>query len=119
MTGPSPRVRGSRELVHRPVESPGSIPACAGKPDQKGVWRLVARVHPRVCGEAEVSVVDEPGQEGPSPRVRGSRTPTAPATHPPGSIPACAGKPGLPLPHAYREGVHPRVCGEAVRAEGD
>ena len=111
--GPSPRVRGSLEQMQADEVHAGSIPACAGKPEY---WKRVdalARVHPRVCGEAEDALDHAHAREGPSPRVRGSPVTFYVGRRAAGSIPACAGKPL----EADRAGdsikVHPRVCGEA------
>ena len=95
------------------MAKPGSIPACAGKPDATAPFRRVRRVHPRVCGEARINSDDSVGPSGPSPRVRGS-----PQAHPlvsvvHGSIPACAGKPRGGRGDRRSGRVHPRVCGEA------
>ena len=49
--GPSPRVRGNQAVGPFPAPFPGSIPACAGKPNRRSASRCVTRVHPRVCGE--------------------------------------------------------------------
>ena len=74
----------------------GSIPACAGEPDQK----------------YEDAVLEE----GLSPRVRGN---PLFENDPPimvGSIPACAGEPyEEPCPTCERE-VYPRVCGGTTGA---
>ena len=114
--GPSPRVRGSRSGW--PVGTPpsGSIPACAGKPRAGDGGEREVRVHPRVCGEASSSLVLLVRVQGPSPRVRGS---PSPSLHPflrSGSIPACAGKPRGSRGSRHEAGVHPRVCGEAKLA---
>ena len=71
--GPSPRVRGSRNLDLYGENIYGSIPACAGKPARVSGFSRSPRVHPRVCG--------------------GSRAASADLAQPAGSIPACAGKP--------------------------
>ena len=119
-----------------------SIPACAGKPALRleSRQRYVAKVHPRVRGEASgrresVASVYVAGsipacagkpftsaaeslshyRWGPSPRARGSRlrSPHRVLSAHDGSIPACAGKPARHRhdPSALR--VHPRVRGEA------
>ena len=52
--GPSPRVRGSLTL-HGSTGCPSrSIPACAGEPCSWLVFSSASRVHPRVCGGAQV-----------------------------------------------------------------
>ena len=94
----------------------GSIPACAGKPRSVTRSRSVARVHPRVCGEASLMNRSCQSIKGPSPRVRGSHAPSARSHRRRGSIPACAGKPRATRRTTRRSGVHPRVCGEAVDA---
>ena len=70
--GPSPRVRGSPVESDGTDVSGGSIPACAGKPVARVVMTPVARVHPRVCGEALAGDGNLRRLRGPSPRVRGS-----------------------------------------------
>ena len=131
--GRSPRVRGSPfPTLALPLNS-GSIPACAGKPSTSTARRRSSRVHPRVCGEAGITVDTGESKTGPSPRVRGSpdlggarapdfRSIPACAGKPCGrsragghirSIPACAGKPRLPASVVAQHRVHPRVCGEA------
>ena len=112
--GPSPRVRGSRRPHPVTRRAPGSIPACAGKPQAIHSSAQGVGVHPRVCGEAMAAYKVWPSFPGPSPRVRGSRLQCFHGGDPFGSIPACAGKP-LPAPgRAGDQEVHPRVCGEAV-----
>ena len=114
LQGPSPRVRGSppRPTGSRPGR--GSIPACAGKPSRRRLRRRRSRVHPRVCGEARIARSTGGHVTGPSPRVRGSLTVARPAGLRPGSIPACAGKPGAWARWRRPSRVHPRVCGEAA-----
>ena len=115
--GPSPRVRGSPCVCPRRLLPAGSIPACAGKPDQHAPIRPQTAVHPRVCGEAAAVEREDDHGKGPSPRVRGSQGVSQGADERPGSIPACAGKPGSTPGGRPGRGVHPRVCGEALRAD--
>ena len=115
--GPSPRVRGSHLHLGAERQQPGSIPACAGKPSGRGRPVPPETVHPRVCGEARLMFSACNFTMGPSPRVRGSRRPRPGDDTPPRSIPACAGKPARVLLGGQEEGVHPRVCGEAVRSD--
>ena len=112
--GPSPRVRGSRGDPAAVAVLVGSIPACAGKPSSCICFPFIRRVHPRVCGEADSPVVSWTGGRGPSPRVRGSLPPRTRRDLRRGSIPACAGKPGLTAIKSADSRVHPRVCGEAL-----
>ena len=112
--GPSPRVRGSPRDARAALGDLGSIPACAGKPCAAAGSRPAPGVHPRVCGEAISATARIAVQEGPSPRVRGSRRRRHRQRPDAGSIPACAGKPWVWQPFPGRSGVHPRVCGEAI-----
>ena len=93
ISGPSPRVRGSRRHAEEAAAARGSIPACAGKPVYGVHARAGRRVHPRVCGEARRNPDGDLRHEGPSPRVRGSRSIGGRQQKRVGSIPACAGKP--------------------------
>ena len=52
MTGPSPRVRGSRAPRRHRYVSAGSIPARAGEPGSAVPELSLHRVHPRACGGA-------------------------------------------------------------------
>ena len=113
LAGPSPRVRGSRDPAGDSAARGGSIPACAGKPEDVVVDTGNIRVHPRVCGEARGRTFSEPSPSGPSPRVRGSHGQDGESVSHVGSIPACAGKPIAPRAAGRGIGVHPRVCGEA------
>ena len=114
LRGPSPRVRGSLQGYQPRHRKLGSIPACAGKPTSSTASAGLIGVHPRVCGEAESAKEGEKADKGPSPRVRGSRDVDVVRAVTEGSIPACAGKPGLEQRPMNSNGVHPRVCGEAA-----
>ena len=132
--GPSPRGRGSRRRGPVEGQGGGSIPAWAGKPSRPRPRWAARRVHPRVGGEAGHTTYEVRGDEGPSPRGRGSRTCGPVGCHArqgpsprgrgspglqdgrlalPGSIPAWAGKPGARRAASGRTRVHPRVGGEA------
>ena len=91
--GLSPRVRGSRSLGGRPVQSAGSIPACAGEPPAWFSCCRTARVYPRVCGGAGSQRHQTTPAAGLSPRVRGSPCGRSFSAHMARSIPACAGEP--------------------------
>ena len=73
--GPSPRVRGSRDVGTAAEPTLRSIPACAGEPGQIASGPTRNRVHPRVCGGATFYFFTLKRLAGPSPRVRGSRGP--------------------------------------------
>ena len=137
-----PRVCGeARAPVDLGGRFDGSIPACAGKPfsdfammaasrvhptrvpgkpTRRPPTSLSIRVHPRVCGEAGAGAGSDSGGLGPSPRVRGSPSGGAAAGAVSGSIPACAGKPGLAQRmHDSRMGPSPRVRGSPVLTPND
>ena len=50
-SGSSPRVRGKLHRPTRKGQTPGLIPACAGKTPAPGSVLSATRAHPRVCGE--------------------------------------------------------------------
>ena len=109
--GLSPRVRGNRPSAALRWPESGSIPACAGEPDEGSNPACETRVYPRVCGGTLVATAASPSTCGLSPRVRGNPNRTPDGKPPGGSIPACAGEPphssdGRPTPRVY-----PRVCG--------
>ena len=110
--GSSPRMRGSRKLIHGDHLSCRIIPAHAGLTPWISFRSLPDRDHPRACGAHEqflqagtspewiipahagLTHVDKNHYEahmGSSPRMRGSRTVVAPRQLRPGIIPAHAG----------------------------
>ena len=113
MLGPSPRVRGSPSVVVVNAIAKRSIPACAGEPSGKYIYRVTVTVHPRVCGGAAGNPIAGPGWGGPSPRVRGSHRQQRHDRAAVGSIPACAGEPKPGRRGLRCAQVHPRVCGGA------
>ena len=109
--GLSPRVRGNRVIPADIVMATGSIPACAGEPDECVSHYAFSWVYPRVCGGTpnEGGYFRQP--QGLSPRVRGNPPAEAIGRRVKRSIPACAGEPlagggGNRIPRVY-----PRVCG--------
>ena len=118
VTGPSPRVRGTRRPAGVGAGRGGSIPACAGNPTCTRAARGSSRVHPRVCGEPRGRRAAEWIRRGPSPRVRGTPCVAAGDSWCVRSIPACAGNPGRGHLRARQWRVHPRVCGEPDRRAG-
>ena len=74
---------------------------------------MVARVYPRVCGEANGMNVRVKAAMGLSPRVRGSHKRFLGLLPEIRSIPACAGKPVSHPSGILVVRVYPRVCGEA------
>ena len=70
--GLSPRVRGNPgDAPGRPAAG-GSIPACAGEPQDEYGWRVWHWVYPRVCGGTVLRCRPGVGRNGLSPRVRGN-----------------------------------------------
>jgi len=91
--GLSPRVRGSQTHKISRKTFTGSIPACAGEPQDASHFLSLLGVYPRVCGGAFLGGHLLLECHGLSPRVRGSpRRRQGCACHL-GSIPACAGEP--------------------------
>ena len=114
--GSPPRVRGKVSAGGRDARQPGITPACAGKRSSCASTRLVARDHPRVCGEKRPCRARKMQGAGSPPRVRGK---VALPAKPPelfGITPACAGKSITPSGATNRNEDHPRVCGEKLIA---
>ena len=116
--GLSPRVRGNRHGASGVWRDTGSIPACAGEPQESVSSRASSTVYPRVCGGTKPSICSPWMSEGLSPRVRGNRSMSTPSWAPTRSIPACAGEPAQAVDEQGQEWVYPRVCGGTRRAEG-
>ena len=92
-SGLSPLTRGNLEQRPLFVESCGSIPAHAGKPDTSKWRTTIHRVYPRSRGETPSGggyVLHFPGL---SPLTRGNHLPIVQRIAIHGSIPAHAGKP--------------------------
>ena len=70
--GLSPRVRGNRYPAIPEGDRDGSIPACAGEPEEFGYGGSPAQVYPRVCGGTMVNQNAMGQPQGLSPRVRGN-----------------------------------------------
>ena len=114
--GSSPRVRGTDDAAPEVRIHVRFIPACAGNgASHRRRWR-VAPVHPRVCGERGRYLGSRAGENGSSPRVRG--TVGAPLHRSGGDrfIPACAGNGMTERFDDPETAVHPRVCGERAMA---
>ena len=88
-----------------------SIPACAGEPTTHTVVINTGRVYPRVCGGTSPSAKSVIHTLGLSPRVRGNPAGRRLMAVRAGSIPACAGEPGVGVAAASTLRVYPRVCG--------
>ena len=109
--GLSPRVRGN--LLHGVLRDAvvRSIPACAGEPYRRRQLRRGYTVYPRVCGGTSAWSAIYLATAGLSPRVRGNQRQAARRQGRPGSIPACAGEPTIPIIGVLSAKVYPRVCG--------
>ena len=112
-------MRGTRRGVRPRRHQRGIIPACAGNTSKVDFKRLLARDHPRVCGEHAVSAGTKVLDAGSSPRVRGTQRPRHPLAFATGIIPACAGNTIAPSRGSARLWDHPRVCGEHRRQKHD
>ena len=113
--GLSPRVRGNHGSVLRDHSITGSIPACAGEPHSMPAPAQEGGVYPRVCGGTIARARGETDDEGLSPRVRGNLPAMGTGRQGEGSIPACAGEPGLSVRARGARWVYPRVCGGTLR----
>ena len=131
-SGSSPRVRGKPIKVTIETFHHGLIPACAGKTRAFNLHFLTGWVHPCVCGENLVeiiqicdssgsslrvrgnlaSIVITPVDVGSSPRVRGKRQFEVWRWPVGGIIPAHAGKTREKPRTARPRRAHPRACGE-------
>ena len=69
--GSPPRVRGKAVRGRKRHSRGGITPACAGKSLHKSTGLILARDHPRVCGEKSSAVVSPCPAVGSPPRVRG------------------------------------------------
>ena len=93
--GLSPLARGNHTGDRRGGRFHGSIPACAGEPNRQHVQFELARVYPRLRGGTGALARDVLQLLGLSPLARGNHLRNRPRGFRKGSIPACAGEPGL------------------------
>ena len=110
--GSSPRVRGTRCRLGKPLDYHGIIPAWAGNTRSSAHPCRLPWDHPRVCGEHYTDAELDQITQGSSPRVRGTRGNEVREESHDGIIPACAGNTSIMRPHFICGGDHPRVCGE-------
>ena len=89
--GSSPRVRGAGTGAACRWTPRGIIPACAGSSSDRSGTHLIARDHPRVCGEQILRDILLTQSLGSSPRVRGAVPNFVLTNKELGIIPACAG----------------------------
>ena len=112
LDGLSPRVRGNHCRPPLCTAQARSIPACAGEPETDVLKVRRHAVYPRVCGGTSRRPGPLLPDAGLSPRVRGNRKELFESIQGAGSIPACAGEPGMDTPRFSPDQVYPRVCGE-------
>ena len=116
--GSSPRVRGTRALLHVAEALHRIIPACAGDASCLACGLCGIADHPRVCGGRTASARVTSASSGSSPRVRGTPLRSPPRLLQDRIIPACAGdacddwRPAITAPD------HPRVCGGRWSRDG-
>ena len=110
-------MRGTPGLVNCRRCRRGIIPAYAGNTSLLLELSAVARDHPRVCGEHLEQVARRVGQEGSSPRMRGTPSFQPVGTEYKGIIPAYAGNTLCANDCVTDSRDHPRVCGEHRVAE--
>ena len=110
--GLSPRGRGNRHRSTCGRMARRSIPAWAGKPQNKTARQIEPTVYPRVGGETRYSADRRNAAQGLSPRGRGNRSGRFDQRRWRRSIPAWAGKPLNPPRDLVDRKVYPRVGGE-------
>ncbi len=97
----------------------GFIPACAGNRRSLAWTSMNATVHPRVCGEQNITLGGASVNAGSSPRVRGTEAHHLAGCKHNRFIPACAGNRSSISASLCVMSVHPRVCGEQAAAVPD
>ena len=112
LRGSPPRVRGKGEQLVELLKHSGITPACAGKRIPRCSKRNTGGDHPRVCGEKLCPPLEETGNPGSPPRVRGKVSYHMKGMAADRITPACAGKSAWLLGDPTAKRDHPRVCGE-------
>ena len=110
--GTSPRMRGKRFQARQNSADLRNIPAYAGKTDLATGYVLGFGEHPRVCGENWWQPMDDGGEVGTSPRMRGKPGINSGCGPTLRNIPAYAGKTSAHRSCRRIRWEHPRVCGE-------
>ena len=113
LVGLSPRGRGSLLRNEYELVDFGSIPAWAGEPQSHGRRTRRCGVYPRVGGGAHDVLTRLVGDDGLSPRGRGSPRAVRGQRVVYGSIPAWAGEPDGSIETFPNDRVYPRVGGGA------
>ena len=93
--GLSPRARGNPIKRDGEDARVGTIPACAGEPSHLRNLRKNPRDYPRVRGGTRLQRRSTGPPAGLSPRARGNHDLSVDLLSIGGTIPACAGEPGL------------------------
>ena len=110
--GSSPRMRGTPSLSENSPATTRFIPAYAGNTHSCRCCPPRRTVHPRVCGEHVQPPRVKHGEDGSSPRMRGTQLQAELAALRARFIPAYAGNTTTQRRTAREHAVHPRVCGE-------
>ena len=110
--GSSPRVRGTGLWPISLSPQVRFIPACAGNRRSCSIVAGALAVHPRVCGEQRLNLLQSLKDAGSSPRVRGTVETLRERDALRRFIPACAGNRMISPTNGDPPPVHPRVCGE-------
>ena len=114
--GSSPRMRGTPTASGVGVPLIGIIPAYAGNTPTHSYPTVIARDHPRVCGEHLMDVCHANSDRGSSPRMRGTHCLGLPCKLLSGIIPAYAGNTPAETTSDCYNWDHPRVCGEHIKS---
>ena len=112
----SPHTRGERCCCATQPDSPGNIPAYAGRTCFVRRSRRAFEKHPRIRGENLLLGDPEFGDLETSPHTRGELVWRIPTEDAHGNIPAYAGRTGCPKNPARLRQKHPRIRGENVEA---
>ena len=114
--GSSPRVRGTASLASQNDRDQRFIPARAGNRPLRPLIHHRTPVHPRACGEQAAPNGVRSASIGSSPRVRGTVHFVDLGPSVGRFIPARAGNRKRRTRGGLRAAVHPRACGEQLRA---
>ncbi len=117
--GSSPRLRGTGALPFAQRGICRFIPAPAGNGVAKLLNAKEPAVHPRACGERFMTKFSEQVEDGSSPRLRGTVLAPALVGLAGRFIPAPAGNGPRRSCRGRNGPVHPRACGERMRADDD
>ena len=110
--GSSPRVRGTVRRQDARRKTGRFIPARAGNGVIANVNPSTGAVHPRACGERQMTAWVTVNNRGSSPRVRGTGIHQRDLGQTRRFIPARAGNGSRSLAVCSTDPVHPRACGE-------